>query len=196
MIGLWSGAFSPNAIRLHAAFRTSLDHVLGAVQDLRSHGVEPLDFGRNRPTQPSVIVWIPAGSMFFRDPDGHLLEYLAVLSDNPNRETGVVTYKDWLEGTGQKSEPAEPRLPPANLAVGVARCDPYPKTECQRGTVGVSFGRFNGRWASGGVHSDPLDNCASFRSTQKLHQRLAWLGDLRRAVQACGVECYLLNFGG
>jgi lactoylglutathione lyase len=29
--------------------------------------------------EPSVIGWMPAAAVYFRDPDGHLLEYLPML---------------------------------------------------------------------------------------------------------------------
>jgi hypothetical protein len=33
---------------------------------------------------------MPAASVFFHDPDGHLLEYLAMLPHQPRPEAGVV----------------------------------------------------------------------------------------------------------
>jgi lactoylglutathione lyase len=96
MLGLWSGSFSPNVTRLHTAFALDLDAVLAAPSALRRSGVEPLDF-RGRPaTEPSVIGWMPAASVFFNDPDGHLLEYLAMLPHHPRPEAGVVPYGEWL----------------------------------------------------------------------------------------------------
>jgi lactoylglutathione lyase len=34
-------------------------------------------------------------SVFFRDPDGHLLEYIAMLPDAPRPEDGVVPWHAW-----------------------------------------------------------------------------------------------------
>jgi lactoylglutathione lyase len=96
MLGLWSGGSSPNAVRLHVAFTLDLDAVLASPTALRASGVEPHDF-HGRPTaEPSVIGWMPAASVFFRDPDGHLLEYLAMLPHAPCPEAGVVPYGEWL----------------------------------------------------------------------------------------------------
>lgn len=64
----------------------------------------------NRPTSQ----WSLAGcclrfSMFFRDPDGELLEYIAMLPEPPQPERGVVPWQVWnasrddhshAEGTG------------------------------------------------------------------------------------------------
>jgi lactoylglutathione lyase len=96
MLGLWSGGSSPNTMRLHTAFALDLDAVLASPAVLRAAGVEPLDF-HGRPTGgPSVIGWMPAASVFFHDPDGHLLEYLAMLPNEPRPEAGIVPYADWL----------------------------------------------------------------------------------------------------
>ena len=45
--------------------------------------------------EPVVFGWMPALSIYFTDPDGHLLEYLAMLPDSPRPEAGVVPYSDW-----------------------------------------------------------------------------------------------------
>jgi hypothetical protein len=45
-------------------------------------GVIPLDF-EGRPTEePVVLAWMPAVSLYFHDPDGNLLEFLAMLEDS------------------------------------------------------------------------------------------------------------------
>jgi lactoylglutathione lyase len=96
MLGLWSGSSSPNATRLHIAFAFDLDAVLASPAALRQAGVEPLDFDGRPATEPCVIGWMPAASVFFKDPDGHLLEYLAMLPHEPRAEGGVVPYGEWL----------------------------------------------------------------------------------------------------
>jgi lactoylglutathione lyase len=40
---------------------------------------------------------MPAVSVYFADPDDHLLEYLAMLPDEPRPDIGVVTYSEWIE---------------------------------------------------------------------------------------------------
>ena len=96
MLGLWSGTSSPNTTRLHVAFRMSLAAVLASVEVLRAVGVEPLDFHGQPTHEPSVIGWIPAASVFFRDLDGHLLEYLAMLPHDAKPQAGVVPYSEWI----------------------------------------------------------------------------------------------------
>ena len=95
MLGLWSLGSAPVGLSLHVAFTTSLDDVLGACDRLRSLGVTPLSFHATETTEPSVIGWMPAAAVYFRDPDGHLLEYLAMLDEPARPERGIVSWSQW-----------------------------------------------------------------------------------------------------
>ncbi len=95
MLGLWSLGSAPIGLSLHVAFETSLEHVLGACERLRSLGVTPLSFFGEETGEPSVIGWMPSASVYLRDPDGHLLEYLAMLDSPPNPECGVLPWSQW-----------------------------------------------------------------------------------------------------
>jgi lactoylglutathione lyase len=85
MLGLWSIGSAPMGMQLHIAFAMSLPDVLSAPQRLRSHGIQPLSFCGEPADEPSVIGWMPATAIHFRDPDRHQLEYLAMLGDSPAR---------------------------------------------------------------------------------------------------------------
>jgi hypothetical protein len=62
---------------------------------LRNAGITPLDF-EGRPTDlPVVLAWMPAAAVYFRDPDGHLLEYIAMLPHAPRPDFGVVPWRTW-----------------------------------------------------------------------------------------------------
>lgn len=95
MLGLWSLGSAPIGVSLHVAFSTSLDGVLGAGDRLRSAGVTPLSFFGIETTEPSVIGWMPAAAVYFRDPDGHLLEYLAMLDSPVDPEGRIVPWSQW-----------------------------------------------------------------------------------------------------
>ena len=98
MLGLWSLGSAPVGLSLHVAFRTSLDDVLTACDRLRDLGVAPLSFFGEETTEPSVIGWMPAAAVYFRDPDGHLLEYLTMLDEPPRPEVAILPWSEWLEG--------------------------------------------------------------------------------------------------
>ena len=95
MLGLWSIGSAPVALALHIAFSVSRDDVLRACERLRSLGVTPLSFFAAESDEPSVIGWMPAAAVYFRDPDGHLLEYLAMLDEPARPERGIVPWSEW-----------------------------------------------------------------------------------------------------
>ena len=96
LLGLWSMGSAPMGLVLHLAFRASLEDVTGACDRLRSLGVTPLSFFAEETTEPSVIGWMPAAAVYLRDPDGHLLEYLAMLDEQPHPERGIVPWSQWV----------------------------------------------------------------------------------------------------
>jgi lactoylglutathione lyase len=98
MLGLWSLGSAPVGLSLHLAFEASLDDVLCACDRLRSLGVTPLSFDAIETAEPSVIGWMPAAAVYFRDPDGHLLEYLAMLDAPARPERGILTWSQWTNG--------------------------------------------------------------------------------------------------
>lgn len=101
MLGLWLGGIGPQRMTMHVAFRTSPAAVIAAPDLLRSAGITPLDFDGTPTDEPVVIAWMPALSVFFRDPDGHLLEYIAMLPDTPQPEDGVVPWHTWQSPSGR-----------------------------------------------------------------------------------------------
>ncbi len=95
MLGLWVAGSAPQWVTLHTAFRVSWTDVMAAPDLLRHAGVTPLDFD-GRPTElPVVLTWMPAAAVYFRDPDGHLLEYIAMLPHEPRPDCGVVPWRTW-----------------------------------------------------------------------------------------------------
>ena len=97
MLGLWSVGSAPIEISSHVAFRVSLANVVDGCDRLRSVGVTPLSFFATETDEPSVIGWMPAAAVYFRDPDGNLLEYLAMLDTPPRPEVGVVPWSKWAK---------------------------------------------------------------------------------------------------
>jgi lactoylglutathione lyase len=92
MLGLWAAGSAPMSMRLHVAFDVALEDVLAAPAALRATGVAPLSFFGEPADEPSVIGWMPAAAVYFEDPDGHMLEYLAMLDEPPRPEAGIVPW--------------------------------------------------------------------------------------------------------
>jgi lactoylglutathione lyase len=107
MLGLWEQGSMPMGMRLHVAFAVSLPDVLAAPERLAAHDVQPLSFFGEPTREPSAIGWMPAASVFFRDPDGHSLEYLAMLDGPPRPDRGIVPWSEWTRtGDGARQDSA------------------------------------------------------------------------------------------
>ena len=96
LLGLWSLGSAPLGLTLHVAFEVAVNDLLDAPKRLEARGIAPLSFFGVQTNEPSVIGWMPAASLFFRDPDGHLLEYLTMLEEDPRPELGIVSWSEWL----------------------------------------------------------------------------------------------------
>ena len=96
LLGLWSLGSAPLGLTLHVAFEVAMSDLLDASKRLEAQGITPLSFFGVETTEPSVIAWMPAASVFFHDPDGHLLEYLTMLDEDPKPELGIVSWSEWL----------------------------------------------------------------------------------------------------
>jgi lactoylglutathione lyase len=94
MLGLWSIGSAPMNMQLHIALAMDLNDVLAAPARLRADGVEPLSFFGDPADEPSYIGWMPAAAVYFRDPSGHMLEYLAMLDEEPRPELGIISWAE------------------------------------------------------------------------------------------------------
>ena len=57
----------------------------------------PLSFFGKESMEPSVIGWMPAATIYFRDPDGHLMEHLTMLDYEERRpDLGIVNWSEWI----------------------------------------------------------------------------------------------------
>jgi len=95
MLGIWETGTAPQRMSLHTAFDAALEDVLAAPARLRATGITPLDLAGNATDEPVVLAWMPAASIYFYDPDGNQLEYIAMLDDPPQPERGVVPWSQW-----------------------------------------------------------------------------------------------------
>jgi lactoylglutathione lyase len=65
------------------------------VAGIKQSGIELRNFFGETTDVPSVFGWVPAASIYFSDPDGHLLEFIAKLSGKAKAEIGVVSLDEW-----------------------------------------------------------------------------------------------------
>ena len=72
MLGVWAGGCAPQKTTRHIAFVARRDDVIAAPRALQSAGTTSLDFDGRPTDEPVVLAWMPAASIYFHDPDGHL----------------------------------------------------------------------------------------------------------------------------
>src|SRR6266567_372866 len=96
MLGLWETGAGPQRRSLHVAFEVSVESVLTAPLALLEAGIAVLDFDCRPADEPVVLGWMPAVAVYFRDPDGNLLEFLSMLPEEPKPELEVLPWSSWL----------------------------------------------------------------------------------------------------
>jgi len=94
MLGLWEKP-SGEIISSHIAFEVPPIEMERAIKLLRDHDVKFYNFLNDGTERPMVFGWMPAVSIYFADPDGHELEFIAPLPDQPRPELGVVSWEEW-----------------------------------------------------------------------------------------------------
>ncbi|MFC7373199.1 VOC family protein [Fictibacillus iocasae] len=97
MLGVWEVA-SEHWTSSHFAFRVSLEQLLGAEKWLSERGIKLKEAFGLPPIEPIVHTWMPAAAVYFEDPDGNPLEFIALLDDDgilPPSE-GVRYLSEWL----------------------------------------------------------------------------------------------------
>lgn len=83
----------------HVALRVAEEQVDEMISYLRKRGIQPVH-PEGSPIEgpmcePIVHGWMPAAAVFFRDPDGHLLELIADLSDDPRPDALYMPLSEW-----------------------------------------------------------------------------------------------------
>jgi lactoylglutathione lyase len=94
MLGLWEteGYIQPQ----HFAFRVDEPAMEGPALDLlRTQDRPCYNFLDDGTREPMVFAWMPAVSIYFRDPDNHELEFIAMLKGMPRPEYGVISLREW-----------------------------------------------------------------------------------------------------
>lgn len=100
VLGIWEE--KENLERRHFAFRCDKDFILNeAVTFLKRQHLQPYNFLKDGSEQPMVFGWMPALAIYFNDPDGNALEFIAPLDGEGNTDLGVVSYADWLAQRGE-----------------------------------------------------------------------------------------------
>ena len=96
MLGLWgpTTVYGKFPHRCHLAIALSLPELLEAGTRLNRLGTVTSDFAGKKTVEPSVIGWMPSAQLYFHDPDGHSLEFIALLDDSPDPNF-IGSFSEW-----------------------------------------------------------------------------------------------------
>ncbi|MFN8442626.1 MAG: VOC family protein [Caldilineaceae bacterium] len=95
MLGVWEQTDLPVQPQ-HFAFRCKIEDVLNhSVVYLHARNLPSHNFLNDGTERPMVFGWMPALAIYFKDPDGHSLEFIAMLPDPPRPKVGVVSWDAW-----------------------------------------------------------------------------------------------------
>jgi lactoylglutathione lyase len=97
MLGLWEKP-KEEFVKMHFAFRCDKEDILNkSAEFLKSKYLKPYNFLKDGREIPLVFSWMPALAIYFDDPDGHVLEFIAILDGDPKPDLGIITYDEWLK---------------------------------------------------------------------------------------------------
>jgi len=96
MLGLWGPGtqYGTPLRKSHLAISVTLPELMTAGKKLNDLGIPTYNFAREETTEPSVIGWMPSAQLYFEDPDGHLLEFIALLDDQPDPDF-IGSFSKW-----------------------------------------------------------------------------------------------------
>ena len=98
MLGVWEKP-EDQIFFQHLAFEVPLEEFDNTAEKLREKGIITRNFIGEESTMPQVFGWMPAVSVYFADPDGHLLEIIARLPGEPQPDKILVPWDEWRNQT-------------------------------------------------------------------------------------------------
>jgi lactoylglutathione lyase len=98
MVGLWgpSTTLGGEFHTCHIAFNVPFDELLAAGERLNGAGIQTQNFASEKTTEPSVIGWMPSAQLYFRDHDGHSVEFITLLDESPEPKF-VGSLSEWKQ---------------------------------------------------------------------------------------------------
>lgn len=95
MLGIRENYPTKDIQRQHFAFRVELEDIINARNYLNELGIESTNFYGNSSEDLTVFPFMPAVSIYFDDPDGHSVEFIAMLNDKPRPDLEIMSWKEW-----------------------------------------------------------------------------------------------------
>jgi lactoylglutathione lyase len=86
MLGLWgpTAELGRDFHKTHFAIAVPLPDLSALSARLNTAGISTTNFAGEQTAEPSVIGWMPSAQFYVRDPDGHSVEFIALLNYPPD----------------------------------------------------------------------------------------------------------------
>jgi|SRR6185503_2678783 lactoylglutathione lyase len=109
MLGLWGSGTTrgDDFHKCHFAIAVSLSELLASGKRLAASGIACENFTGEKTTVPSVLGWMPSAQLYFRDPDGHSVEFISLLDDSPD-PSFIGPLSSWKNGAYAELLAAKP----------------------------------------------------------------------------------------
>lgn len=96
MLGLWEKG-DVSFVRQHFAFEIAEADIPAAMELLGKHNITGYNFLQDGTNDPMVFAWMPALAIYFKDPDGNELEFIAPLEGKPDPRAGILSLEKWKQ---------------------------------------------------------------------------------------------------
>jgi lactoylglutathione lyase len=100
MLGVWEVP-EESWTKSHFAFTVMLERMYTIREWFTERGLECRNFSDSTTGSLEVLAWMPAISLYFSDPDGNSLEFIAMLPDVPQPDLGLVAWERWEQLHGR-----------------------------------------------------------------------------------------------
>ncbi|MGG2091767.1 VOC family protein [Bacillus sp. S13(2024)] len=102
MLGVWEVPNDTSIQLNHFAFEVELNFLKQSKTWLEERGIEVIGSQGKGNQEPIVQSWMPAASVYFLDYDGNKLEFISLLSDEPNDHGYVPYLSEWEKENREK----------------------------------------------------------------------------------------------
>jgi len=97
MLGLWEKS-KEEVQKRHFAFQCNAEDIIhNSVSWLKERNLKPYNFLKEETEKPMVFAWMPSIAIYFDDPDGNVLEFIAILEGKGRPELGIISYEHWQQ---------------------------------------------------------------------------------------------------
>jgi lactoylglutathione lyase len=101
MLGIRENYPSKDVQRQHFAILVDLDNLKKTAIEVKKLGISIHNFFEDDSGELYVFPFMPAVSFYFKDPNGHSVEYISMLNDKPLPDKPIIKWSEWEKINGR-----------------------------------------------------------------------------------------------